>query len=352
MDTDKSKLTLLVDGNWLLMSRLSVLNDKYVDDFELCHDLQLLMIKSINVVLRNFRQIDNVIFCSDGGSWRNNIPIPSYLHTEDGKPIEYKGTRTKSPDINWTAIFSAYDEFIQILSDNGITVSKEKEVEGDDWIWWWSTYLNSQGTNCIIWSKDNDLKQLANMSSCKCFTVIWDKDNGLYAKDLPDDSFDFMVNYEFTQNETLLSDICDHSVKVTKIDPSQIVLDKILKGDISDNIQPTILRVSKTDRKFKVSAKDIPYGIDVNNDQAVSEYIHNLLSSKKYNGKTCNTVDETIDHFKYNRKLVELSQCNYPKHIYEKISSHKEYNKSKDLSIVESKVQAMSNKLNGLLEII
>ena len=31
----KSKLTLIVDGNWLLMSRLSVLNNRYVDEFEL-----------------------------------------------------------------------------------------------------------------------------------------------------------------------------------------------------------------------------------------------------------------------------------------------------------------------------
>ena len=63
----KSKLTLLIDGNWLLMSRLSVLSNSYVDDFELCQELKLLMIKSINVVLRTFPFIDNIIFCADGG---------------------------------------------------------------------------------------------------------------------------------------------------------------------------------------------------------------------------------------------------------------------------------------------
>ena len=58
----KSKLTLIVDGNWLLMSRLSVLNNRFVDELELNQELKLMLIKSINVVLRNFPFIDNVIF--------------------------------------------------------------------------------------------------------------------------------------------------------------------------------------------------------------------------------------------------------------------------------------------------
>ena len=97
----KSKLTLIVDGNWLLMSRLRVLENRYLDDYELCHELQLMMIKSINVVLRTFPSIDNIIFVADGGSWRNNIEIPSCLHHEiAGKDVEYKGNREKSEDIN------------------------------------------------------------------------------------------------------------------------------------------------------------------------------------------------------------------------------------------------------------
>ena len=105
----KSKLTLLIDGNWLLMSRLSVLSNSYVDDFELCQELKLLMIKSINVVLRTFPFIDNIIFCADGGSWRSKIEIPSCLHhDEEGQLVEYKGTRSRSTDINWEVIFNGY----------------------------------------------------------------------------------------------------------------------------------------------------------------------------------------------------------------------------------------------------
>ena len=63
----KSKLTLVVDGNWLLMSRMSVLNARYADDEQMCKDLKIMMIKSINIVLRTFPAIDNIIFVSDGG---------------------------------------------------------------------------------------------------------------------------------------------------------------------------------------------------------------------------------------------------------------------------------------------
>ena len=63
----KSKLTLLIDGNWLLMSRLSVIANQYNDDYELSHELQLLLIRSIKLVLKHFPDIDNIIFvCLEG----------------------------------------------------------------------------------------------------------------------------------------------------------------------------------------------------------------------------------------------------------------------------------------------
>ena len=85
--TNKSKLTLIVDGNRLLISSWAVLNGRFYDDAEMCRELQLAMVKSINVVLRTFPSIDNIIFVSDGGSWRQKVPIPSFM-TE-----EYKDNR-------------------------------------------------------------------------------------------------------------------------------------------------------------------------------------------------------------------------------------------------------------------
>ena len=123
----KSKLTLIVDGNWLLMSRLSVLNNRFVDELELNQELKLMLIKSINVVLRNFPFIDNVIFVADGGSWRNQLEIPKYIYderTSNDQSVEYKGNRVKSSDINWDLLFESYGDFILTLQSCGITSCK------------------------------------------------------------------------------------------------------------------------------------------------------------------------------------------------------------------------------------
>ena len=111
----KSKCTLVIDGNWLLMSRLSVLNNRYKDENELCQDLKLLMLKSISIVLKNFSVIDNIVFVSDGGSWRNKLEIPSFLAADN---IEYKGNRERSTDVNWDLVFSEFDNFVSVLSQN------------------------------------------------------------------------------------------------------------------------------------------------------------------------------------------------------------------------------------------
>ena len=115
----KSKLTLIVDGNWLLMSRKSVMNNRFNTDEELIKELKVLMIKSLNVVLRTFPSIDNIMFVSDGGSWRNNIEIPEFLQKEG---IEYKGNRVQDPNTDWKVIFDGYHDFIDTMKNCGINV--------------------------------------------------------------------------------------------------------------------------------------------------------------------------------------------------------------------------------------
>ena len=86
----KNKLTLLIDGNWLLISRLSVLSSKYTDDDSLIHDLKRLITHSISLVLKQFPLIDNIMICVDGGSWRSKIDNTN-IRDIDGNIIEYKG---------------------------------------------------------------------------------------------------------------------------------------------------------------------------------------------------------------------------------------------------------------------
>lgn len=352
----KSKLTLIVDGNWLLMSRLSVLNNRFADEYELNQELKLMLIKSINKVLRFFPFIDNIIFVADGGSWRNQLEIPKYIYNEisEVQSAEYKGNRVRSDDIDWDLLFSSYNDFITTLQSTGITSCQENGVEGDDWCYHWSTLLNSQGTNCIIWTKDNDLKQLVSMNADKCFTAWWNEANGLFVEDFPEDEFNFLFNTEFNINEDILNKLIEKAKEIHKIDPKTIVIDKIIRGDAGDNIYPIILRKSKTNsgRMFKVATKDIDYKLDYNNDNAIFKYVDNLIHQKNYEGRIDKSEDDIINHFKYNRRLIVLEKESYPKEILEIFNKYNDYNISKDTSIAETQIQASNNKLRGILDII
>lgn len=355
----KSKLTLIIDGNWLFMSRLAVIANRYANDYDLCQGIKSLMIKSINLVLRKFPIIDNIIFVADGGSWRNQIPLPEYLQreSEEGMIVEYKGTRSKSDDINWDLLFSAFEDFISTLQVSGINAYREQYLEGDDWIWWWSTYLNSQNTNCIIWTKDNDLKQLVNIDNNKCFTAWWNNDAGIFIKDFEEEEFDFLFNSSFNENESIWNQLTKYCKDVKKINPKHIIIDKILKGDSSDNILPIILRASKNKeslKKFKISTKDIDYNLNYNNLIDVKIYIHNLINQKNYKNRIYNnkTEKDIIEHFEFNKKLIVLEKNNYPNDILDIFKNYTEYNLNKDLSIAENQINAVSNKLSGILDII
>jgi len=342
----KSKLTLLIDGNWLLMSRLSVLQNRYADDEKLCNDLKMMMIRSINIVLKQFSEIDNIIFISDGGSWRNKIPLPSFLQEE------YKGTRHPDESINWDAVFGAYENLQTKLKAVGITVCKETNLEGDDWVWYWSTKLNSEGTNVMIWSRDKDLTQLVNVDKDSCFTVCWTKDSGLITVHTEEEEMDFFFNEAYSENNQIYHSIIDKAKDIKEINPKAVVVDKIIRGDIGDNVLPIILKKSKTDKMFRVGQKDIDETLDYNSDEAIDAYLNNLLSQKSYKDKVDKSIEDIKEHFKYNRQLVALQKDSYPPEVLAIFDDYQTYTMNKDIREVENQLIAEANSMGSILDII
>lgn len=343
----KSKLTLLIDGNWLLMSRLSVLQTRYSDDDKLCKDLKLMMIRSISIVLKQFTEIDNIIFVSDGGSWRNKLPIPAFIDEE------YKGTRHPDENLNWDAIFNAYEDFANKLRRTGITVCKAPNIEGDDWIWWWSTKLNSEGTNVIIWSRDKDLTQLIKMDKDCCFTVCWEKSTGIVTVHKDEDDMDFFFNEAYSENEQIYHSILDKAKESKEINPKEVVIDKIIRGDKSDNVLPIIVKKSsKGDKVFRVSQKDINPDLDYNDYEEYEGWIIDLLNQKSYKDKVDKPLEQIIEHFNYNRRLVALQRDSYPPEILSVFENYQNYNLSKDIHEVEYQLVAEANSISSILDLI
>lgn len=357
-----NKLTLIIDGNWLLMSRLSVLKNKYADINDLVNGALTLMIKSIRIVVNTFKDIDGIVMVVDGGSWRKHIDISDIVDNlkkiSDIDFVGYKETRMHDDSLDWDYIFSRFDEFQDLLGQNNVTISRLQYVEGDDWCWFWSTRLNNNGINTIIWSKDNDLKQLVNNDANGCFTVWWNKENGVYIKDTEEDEMNWFFNLEYSENKKILNNIIKKSTKVTAINPHDIVIDKIFRGDASDNIIPLLLRNSKnmsSDKKFKISSKDLNYDININDNETVKKYLSDLLQNKSYiNRVIVNDIDFIMKHFKYNKKMVWLDECEYSDEMLEQMNEQFIINKStnilEDLENVEGIIQSHENNVDDILE--
>ena len=342
-NNNKSKLTLIIDGNWLLMSRLSVMNSKYVPINELTRDLKLLMARSISIMLKQFPKIDNIILVADGGSWRCDLDVPKFLEKDN---ITYKGNREQDPELDWDSIFGAYTEFQELMAKSGITVCREFGVEGDDWCWNLSRRLNKQGTNVIIWSMDKDLTQLVQTDKDGCFTVTWNK---LYmTKQIkPESEMDFLFNFNYSINEGILGSIERKAKEVREINPIDIVIDKIIRGDAGDNILPIILKEGKT-KQFKVSQKDIDLTIDILNETQIDDYLLNLLSQKSYKDKVKKPYQDIFEHFKYNQKLVMLHESSYPQEILDIMDGIELGSASTNISYMEEKLNALKTSGNKI----
>lgn len=348
----KSKLTLIVDGNWLLMSRKSVMDSRFGSDEELIKELRFLMIKSLNIVLKTFPAIDNIMFVSDGGSWRVDYPKPSFIDEE------YKGNREPDPNTDWETIWAGYEHFLNVLKTTGINVYREKGIEGDDWCAYLSHKLNSEGTNCIIWTKDHDLIQLVRTNSDGCFTAWYESNTGIYIEKKDDDEIDFLFNSTYNENEEILKGIIKNSKTVNEINPSDIIIDKIIRGDAGDNIFPIILKRAKnaeSTKKFKVAHKDIDFTLDYFNDDAIKSWINKIVNSNSYKDRIIGDKDENTiyEHFIYNRTLVALDNKIYPQYIMDKFNERTaEYTCSTNITEAENILITEKNGDNDIFDIV
>lgn len=318
----RNKLTLLIDGNWLLMSRMSVLVKKFDKanpawaKEEASVEFKELLAKSINIILWQFKCIDNIIFIADGGSWRKKLAIPDTL-----KETTYKGNRSKAVEIDWDYIYKPFNELFEHCKSLGITCSRYTDCEGDDLVWYWSRRLNSEGVNCMIWSSDNDLKQLVQYDADhNTFTAWYNNKNGLFlSNDLDQrstDPLDFFLTPQICIGSLEeLKQICYGTIEY--IDPDMIAIDKIFRGDSGDNIKSVVLykkgnKVYKLSQrqyddiidKFNItSARDIGAKVD-----SISQYIPTIKSLTQYHL----SPHDIHDMLEYNIKLVWLNESAIP----------------------------------------
>lgn len=328
------KTTLIVDGNWLMMSRLFAVDKMFlIDNPEVqkeqgTRQLKDMMARSINVILNRFgKNLNNIIIVSDGGSWRKQLPKPESMSS-----IKYKGNRVNKVEFDWDYIYKALNELTDTARDLGITAPHADGIEGDDWIWYWTRRLNQSGVNTIIWSSDNDLKQLIQLDN-GAFTAWYNDRSGLFLpKELDDkvDDVDFFMHPE--RSNYALDELKKCCLEVNYIDSQEVVMSKIICGDSSDNIKP-VLRLEGEKKTINVTERDwqaVKEDLNISDLKGFFESAGKILQKivlipkfRKFDGSK--SILE--DNFEYNKKLVWLNEEVIPESIIQRMAQeeYKEY---------------------------
>ena len=137
---------LIIDGNYILSKNTFTLHKNNLL-FGALH-------KSLENTVNNYRKwypFANVYLVSDSKekSWRKQLTT------------NYKATRKKDSDIDWTFVYGAYGEFKDSMKGL-VKVLEAPHVEGDDWISFLVNKANNEGRSTIIVSNDYDIKQIVS----------------------------------------------------------------------------------------------------------------------------------------------------------------------------------------------
>ena len=362
MDT-VNRTTLIIDGNWLLMSRLGMVKDSFNKELtpqELNHatnDMVDFVAQSINKAINFWGDaIDNIIMVQDGGSWRKELPRPK-LYTET-----YKGNRVSDEDIAWDYVWKALSDICKAFEENHIMCVTEKTIEGDDWCWYWSRYLNRCGINTIIWTSDADLKQLVQKDVQTGAWTAWYNDrSGLVVhNDFNRTDMDVLLNFDAT--DVFLENVCRQAKTVTYINPDDIVMMKVICGDSGDNIK-SVLRWETKNKKGATRVLQVSENEwnKVKAELQVTDYndfeskklliISNLRALKRFEGYRGKTED-LVDMFDFNVKLVRLAKEQIPHDTAMLMNKHRQEYVVTDLGYLRNNYKVLASHNEAIDDIL
>ena len=338
--------TLLIDGNYFIHSRLFVLprpksGALLGDDASKGQFIRKLAIDFASEVRKMTPFINQIVFAVDSKSWRKDL-FPE---------AQYKGTRTQDSSVDWSAVYEVYDEFKLILAKKGVIVNQVKGAEADDILFAWSTYLNTQGKNCIIWTGDRDMIQLVDYSKATDGYSLWyyntkrkliafEGFNDIFSDttelEISNDDLLFNMDSPSHQSDRIKNEMIDwmkkNSIEVEEINCDRFVFQKILMGDKSDNIKSVVTyqkpMKNGKDRTFSITDKQA----EVILEQYIKEegeFVIDHMFNKTQVDKIVNLIYRIIGHdtqvnilnrFNQNLDLMLLHYNTIPEPIQQEIT--------------------------------
>lgn len=343
------KHTLIIDGNYFVHSRLFVLprpkKEQLLGDRDGQEQfMRKLCIDFASEVRKMTPFVDQIVVAVDSKSWRKDL-FPA---------AEYKGTRVADSSVNWENVFNVYTEFQDILAKQGVIIHKVPGAEADDILFGWSTQLNNEGKNCIVWTGDRDLIQLVNYNDATDAYTLWyynskrkllafegfetliNKPNEIQ---ISNDDLLFNMGSTDVLNEQLKGDfinwIAKNGVEIEEINCDDFIFSKILQGDKSDNIQSVVSWTKRTStgsiRNYSITEKQATQILEKYREIEGNFHIDHFFSEEQVKtivnmihdvvGKS--TIDEIRLRFNQNLDLMLLHYNTIPggiqKAIYNEI---------------------------------
>lgn len=347
----------LVDGHWFTRSRYSVVlrenpNCTFMENIE--RDRNVFMTKltmDLFAEIRNIgKLIDQVVICSDYSSWRKNINFTKapwdkpLLPGED--PNSYKSQRVKSSEVNWNEVNRCFSDWALLMEKHfNIPYIKSYLAEGDDLMCLISSIYNNAGHNVIVFSTDGDMGQLARVNENGSWTACYKKkvgnakygtknENHLIARmELIDEinngtgpEFDiFSGNPNIDSSNDLFKSFFQQFIDIK---PAGFLLEKIIEGDLKDNVLPTMVRfTAKTQQRPKKAHIEKALGlIGLTLDTVTIDHLYqqdfivNVLRSvhdqmMKMNELPAEYMEYYINKFVENRKMLYLSDREIPMNV-------------------------------------
>lgn len=280
-------------------------------------------------VIRTFSPNRVIISCDSKQPWRKDL-------YKDIDGMEYKGTREKDEDKNWTNIFTALDDLRDIFKKNGFIVTHMDRTEADDISTMWKEYLFDKGEDVVLVSSDMDWVQLVglhNNNVCVCYNPIVNNkgkkrlylsqeiQDWLNKEEKPDIFFN---NYNLTRKVINGVQQIDPKISFELIDPNHVLLKKIMTGDTSDNV-PSFFHYYRNGRKQNVTelkAKRVFDALKINNVNDLIEANNKMMLKDALEKEMKRDIDVDFKERLYRqRKLVELNSDMFPNDIVTKFAS-------------------------------
>ena len=315
-------LNLIIDGNYILSRLVFTLHKNNLLYGALSQSLENTIIS-----YKKLYPFTNIYLVSDSKekSWRKNLNS------------NYKSTRKKDTDIDWSFVYKVYDEFKQNIK--GARILESPRIEGDDWIAFLVHKNNQNNQSNFIVSNDYDIKQLLkfdienewiNFMSNEMYNqekIFLPKNYQIFVNKIKGKSNDDIFN--LNDNTEFLNLMSRFIIKynLNEIDSIESLMIKIISGDTSDNIQ-SVYQTSKSGKVRGIGAKGaqsvydsylVEFGEPSLQDPDLFENIADIICEKKKVSKT--NIQPIVSRIQENMKLIDLRVYNFPPEIVDSMNN-------------------------------